>query len=94
MIGLSETYSNVTAFTAVDITAGAVVTEGTISNVAEGKETVAVVLADDLLVRLADFDGSLILLATGGGSEGSDGESEGNEDELHFEGGKGCSENK
>ena len=91
MIELSETYSNVRAVTAVDITAGAVDTEGTGGNVAEGKDTaVAVVLADDLLVRLAGGT----LLATGGGSEGSDGESEGSEDELHFEGGKGCSENK
>lgn len=82
---MSETYGNVISAAAVDITAGAINTEGTGGNVAECEETaVAVVLADNLLVRLAGGTA----LTTCGGSEGSGGESEDSEDGLHFEGGK------
>lgn len=66
---------NSTLVTAVDVTARAVNTEGTGENVAEGQDsTVAVVLADNLLVA-----GAL------GGSRAGDGEgskAEGSEDGL------------
>jgi hypothetical protein len=80
---LNATYRDIRAGAAVSITTGAVDTEGTVGNVTEGQDTaVAVVLADNLLVRLA---GGALLTASGG-SEGGGSESEGGKDELHFEG--------
>lgn len=47
---------DVLVLTAVDVTAGAAITESTVQDIAEGQEAaVAIVLADDLLVTLADL---------------------------------------
>lgn len=80
-----STHGDVLVVTAVGVTAGAVDTEGTGGNVAEGEDTaVSVVLADDGLAVLA----GLAALSTGGASKGSGHQGEEGNDESHFEGGR------